>query len=112
MKELMHFLKFLKTCWAPLLASTVLVCLLALIVAGIVSMVSDGRHLREETARLELKYRYSISHHHAGKCSYDTRYYTDVVESDGSLIKFVDQDGKPRLITGDVTITENGTPRG
>ncbi|MCQ2172060.1 MAG: hypothetical protein MJZ17_04850 [Bacteroidales bacterium] len=89
-----------------------LVCLLALIVGGIVSMVSDVRHLSEETARLELKYRYSISHHHAGKCSYDTRYYTDVVETEGSLIKFVDQDGKPRLITGDVTVTENGTPRG
>lgn len=41
----------------------------------------------------------------------ESRYYTDVVETDGNLIKFVDQDGKPRLIEGDVTITENGTPR-
>ena len=100
-------LKFLKEWWPLCLVVSLFAALAGTAIHGV--QVSKERRQQEakEVAKLEAGYKYKITHHHARRYSYDDVYYANSYETYGQKVEFVDCTGRRRVLTGDVTITEN-----
>lgn len=100
-------LKFLKEWWPLCLVVSLLAAFAGYMINGVIEAKERRRQEAKEVARLEAGYKYKITHHHARRYSYDDVYYANSYETYGQNVEFVDCTGRRRVLTGDVTITEN-----